>query len=37
MESDPTHFKLTAELDAYEDGRRVFSENWYEEIPRDLV
>jgi uncharacterized protein len=37
MESDATHFKLTAELDAYEDGRRVFSENWYEEIPRDLV
>jgi uncharacterized protein len=37
MESDSTHFKLTAELDAYEDGRRVFSENWYEEIPRDLV
>lgn len=37
LESDLTHFKLTAELDAYEDGRRVFSENWYKEIPRDLV
>ena len=37
LESDLTHFKLTAELDAYEDGRRIFSENWYEEIPRDLV
>ncbi len=37
LESDLTHFKLTAELDAYEDDRRVFSDNWYEEIPRDLV
>jgi uncharacterized protein len=37
LESDATHFKLTAELDAYEDGRRVFSDNFYEEIPRDLL
>lgn len=37
LESNTTHFKLTAELDAYEGGRRVFSDNWYEEIPRDLV
>ena len=37
LESDLTHFKITAELDAYEDDRRVFSDNWYEEIPRDLV
>ncbi|MEX0952996.1 MAG: CocE/NonD family hydrolase [Nitriliruptoraceae bacterium] len=37
LASDATHFMLTAELDAYEGGRRIFSDNWYEEIPRDLV
>jgi uncharacterized protein len=37
LESDATHFKLTAELDAYEDGRRVFSDNFYEEIPRSML
>ena len=37
LTSSTTHFHLHAELDAYEGGRRVFSRNWDEEIPRDLV
>jgi hypothetical protein len=28
---------IDAELDAYEDERRVFSRSWHTEIPRDLV
>jgi uncharacterized protein len=37
LQSSSTHFLLRAELDAYEDGARVFSKNFQEEIPRDLL
>ncbi len=32
-----THFLVHAEVDAYENGTRVFSENYVREIERDLV
>jgi hypothetical protein len=31
----PTHFELTATLDAYEGETRVFARNWRVTIPRD--
>jgi len=31
----PTHFELTATLDAYEGTARVFARNWHLKIPRD--
>jgi len=31
----PTHFELTATLDAYEGAARVFARNWRLKIPRD--
>ncbi|MER7076901.1 hypothetical protein SAMN02982929_00908 [Saccharopolyspora kobensis] len=34
---DAEEFHLHAELDAYEDGRRIFSRNWQRSIPRDHV
>ncbi|MFI2812608.1 CocE/NonD family hydrolase [Microbulbifer sp. JSM ZJ756] len=37
LESTPSHFNIHAQLDAYEGQKRVFSENWDVEIPRDLV
>lgn len=37
LSSTETHFHIDAELDAYEDGRRIFSKNWNLKIPRDLV
>jgi len=37
LHGDETHFYLDAELDAYEDGIRVFSRNWNLRIARDLV
>ncbi|MFP4479522.1 MAG: CocE/NonD family hydrolase [Desulfohalobiaceae bacterium] len=37
LTSSATHFKLHAELDAYEGQERVFSRNWLCEIPRDHV
>ncbi len=37
MTSTRTSFRLHAELDASEDGKRVFSRNWESEIPRDQV
>jgi hypothetical protein len=37
MTSTPTHFIVHAELDAFENHRRIFAENWDYEIPRDLV
>ena len=37
LTSSPTHFRLHAELDAFECRERVFSRNWIREIPRDLV
>ena len=30
-------FRLTAELDAWEGGQRVYTRNWDETIPRDHV
>jgi uncharacterized protein len=37
MRATREHFLIDAELDAYEDERRVFSRSWHTEIPRDLV
>ncbi|MFW6082021.1 MAG: CocE/NonD family hydrolase [Desulfosalsimonas sp.] len=37
LTSSESHFKLHAELDAYEGDERVFSRNWKYEIPRDHV
>ena len=37
LTATPTHFRIRAELDAYEGSTRVFSENWVSEIERDLV
>ncbi|MEX1177743.1 MAG: CocE/NonD family hydrolase [Nitriliruptor sp.] len=37
LTSSTTHFHLRAELDAYENDERVYSRNWHEDIPRDLV
>lgn len=37
LRSDANHFYLQAELDAYEEGKRIFSRNWDERIRRDLV
>ncbi len=37
LTSSATHFHLQAELDAWEGDQRVFSRNWHERIPRDLV
>jgi len=33
----PTHFHLTAELDAYEGEKRVYARNWDVDIERNLV
>ncbi len=37
LSSDPRNFYIHARLDGYEGRRRVYSENWDETIPRDLV
>ncbi|MGD9384931.1 MAG: CocE/NonD family hydrolase [Thioalkalispiraceae bacterium] len=37
LECDQDYFYLSAELDAYENERRVFSDNWNRKIKRDLV
>lgn len=37
LTADSRHFYLHAELDAFENGRRVYSRNWSRCIPRDLV
>lgn len=37
LSSSPSHFTVTAALDAYEGDKRVYSQNWDERIPRDLV
>ena len=34
---DAEHFYIHAQLDAWEGEKRVFSRNWDETIPRDLV
>jgi putative CocE/NonD family hydrolase len=35
--STASHFRIHAQLDAFEGERRVFAETWNEDIPRDLV
>jgi putative CocE/NonD family hydrolase len=37
LTSTPTHFRLHAQLDAFEQDRRVYAETWNEDIARDLV
>jgi putative CocE/NonD family hydrolase len=37
MFADGEHFFVRAELDAYEDDRRVFNRRWDRQIPRDMV
>lgn len=37
LTSDARNFYIHARLDAYEKDRRIFSDNWDETIPRDLV
>jgi hypothetical protein len=37
MTSTAESFRLVAELDAYEGDQRVYSRNWDQSIPRDLV
>jgi hypothetical protein len=37
LTSDAENFRLRAELDAYEDGHRVFCRSWDRTIPRKLV
>jgi hypothetical protein len=37
LTSDRENFKVTATLDAFEGGRRIFSKNWDETVRRDLV
>ncbi|KAB7619641.1 CocE/NonD family hydrolase [Alkalilimnicola sp. S0819] len=37
LSANRTHFRIHARLDAYEQDRRVYSQNWDESIPRDLM
>jgi putative CocE/NonD family hydrolase len=37
LTSTETEFRINADLDAFENGNRVFSRNWNVSIPRDLV
>jgi len=37
LTSDITHFRIRADLDAYEGDVRVFARSWDETIPRNLV
>ena len=37
MTATKTHFRLTAELDAWEGDQRVYARNWDQTIPRDHV
>jgi hypothetical protein len=37
LTADATHFYIYAELDAFEDDVRIFSQNWSRTIARDLV
>jgi hypothetical protein len=37
LSSTPTHFRLHAQLDAYECDERVFAHSWRLTIPRDQV
>ncbi len=37
MTSDESHFTIDADIEAYENGERVFSRKWHKRIPRDGV
>ena len=37
LTADTTHFRIHAELDAYEGEKRIYSQNWERIIPRDGV
>ena len=37
LRCDQDYFYLDAELDAWESGRRIYSDNWYRRIKRNLV
>jgi hypothetical protein len=37
LTSDETHFRIRAELDAWQNGHRFFSKSWDERVPRDCV
>ena len=37
LTASSTHFRIQAELDAYEGDSRVFSKSWDKSIPRQLV
>ena len=37
LTSSTTHFRIQAELDAYENDSRVFSKSWDSCVPRNLV
>jgi len=37
LTSTPHHFRIHAELDAFIEDKRIFSRNWFYEIPRDYV
>jgi len=37
LTSDPDFFHIHAELDAFEGGHRIYSNNWNTSIKRDLV
>lgn len=37
LQSDETHFLLHAELDAYENDLKVYSQTWKRKIPREMV
>lgn len=37
LTASDTHFTIRADLDAYENGERIFCRSWNERIRRDLV
>lgn len=37
LRCDPRNFSIHARLDAFEGERRVYSQNWDEQVPRDLL
>ena len=37
LTADPEYFRIQAELDAYENGRRIYSRNWSYAIAREYV
>jgi hypothetical protein len=37
LTSTPTHFRVHAQLDAFEGERRIYAQTWNQDIERDLV